>query len=196
MGRPRKYDPDRALDRAMQLFWARGYHETTLSDLVGSTGVQRYSLYASFGSKDALFHAVLDHYLETVVARLLAGLHRKDAGLGEVRRFLDQVGTMADSGAGAKGCLICNSSVECGDKREVAARVARYQSLLVDGLSVALGNSHRRGELRAGLEPDEGAQFLAGIVVAACVLSRSPTGSDLVGSLLGVALRAVTPVLL
>ena len=63
MGRPRSFDIDRALDRALQVFWRKGYEGTSLSDLTKAVGVNRPSLYAAFGDKEALFRKALDRYL-------------------------------------------------------------------------------------------------------------------------------------
>ena len=60
MGRTKQFDHRTALDQAMELFWARGYHATSIQDLVDHLGVNRQSLYDTFGGKDELFKAVLE----------------------------------------------------------------------------------------------------------------------------------------
>src|SRR6202140_4309582 len=62
-GRPRSFDIDGALDRALHVFWRKGYEGASLSDLTKAAGVNRPSLYAAFGDKEALFHKALDRYL-------------------------------------------------------------------------------------------------------------------------------------
>src|SRR6266566_10166481 len=61
-GRPRHFDVDEALDRAMRLFWRKGYQATSVSDLTTAMGIKRASLYAAFGSKEALFRKALERY--------------------------------------------------------------------------------------------------------------------------------------
>ncbi|HMH35803.1 MAG TPA: helix-turn-helix domain-containing protein, partial [Streptosporangiaceae bacterium] len=63
-GRPRGFDVDEALDRALEVFWRQGYEGTALSDLTAAMGISRPSLYATFGNKEALFRKVLDRYAD------------------------------------------------------------------------------------------------------------------------------------
>src|ERR1700674_4986058 len=63
-GRPRAFDVDQALDRALHLFWRKGYEGTSLSDLTRAMGINRPSLYAAFGDKETLFRKALDRYVE------------------------------------------------------------------------------------------------------------------------------------
>src|SRR6266702_582567 len=63
-GRPRGFDVDEALDRALEVFWRQGYEGTALSDLTAAMGINRPSLYATFGNKEALFRKVLDRYAD------------------------------------------------------------------------------------------------------------------------------------
>jgi AcrR family transcriptional regulator len=62
IGRPREFDVDEALERAMRVFWAQGYDGTSLTDLTTATGITRTSLYAAFGNKEALFRKALERY--------------------------------------------------------------------------------------------------------------------------------------
>jgi len=86
MGRPKSYERSEVLDRAMRLFWARGYEGTHLSDLVAATGLNRFSLYNEFGGKEGLYRAALAHYVAGLGA-LLAILDREPLGLGNLRAF-------------------------------------------------------------------------------------------------------------
>src|SRR5467141_5412537 len=68
LGRPRAFDPDTALDRAMHVFWAKGYEGASLSDLTRAMRINRPSLYAAFGNKEELFRKVLDRYVDGPLA--------------------------------------------------------------------------------------------------------------------------------
>ncbi|GHK63477.1 hypothetical protein ECZU11_00270 [Escherichia coli] len=68
-GRPKVFDRDAALDKAMKLFWQHGYEATSLADLVEATGAKAPTLYAEFTNKEGLFRAVLDRYIDRFAAK-------------------------------------------------------------------------------------------------------------------------------
>src|SRR5271170_8088236 len=78
-GRPRSFDADKALDRALQVFWRKGYEGASLSDLTKAMRINRPSLYAAFGDKEALFRKVLDRYAEGPAAFTLEALNEPTA---------------------------------------------------------------------------------------------------------------------
>ena len=79
MARPREFDSDQALEKAMQVFWTKGYEATSLSDLLSAMGISKSSFYATFGSKHELFLATLDRYGETHGAQLIALLKSNES---------------------------------------------------------------------------------------------------------------------
>lgn len=79
-GRPKVFDRDAALDKAMTLFWQHGYEATSLSDLVEATGAKAPTLYAEFTNKEGLFRAVLDRYISRFAAKHEAQLFCEENG--------------------------------------------------------------------------------------------------------------------
>ncbi len=79
MGRPRSFETDKALDRALQVFWRKGYEGASLSDLTKAMGINRPSLYAAFGDKEALFRKALDRYTDGPAAYVREALHQPTA---------------------------------------------------------------------------------------------------------------------
>src|SRR6201996_1574381 len=80
-GRPRSFDVEAAVERAMGVFWSRGYHATALPDLLRATKLSRGSLYAAFGDKHSLFLRALDRYIADAVARIDSELDPRTAPL-------------------------------------------------------------------------------------------------------------------
>ena len=89
MPRPKSFDPDHALDRAMCAFWKKGYASTSISDLTKAMGINKFSLYSTFGDKRAVFLAALDRYSAQVVGTLLDTLENPESGLAEIRGYFD-----------------------------------------------------------------------------------------------------------
>src|SRR5260370_29418269 len=104
-GRPRAFDPDLALDRAMHVFWAKGYEGASLSNLTRAMRINRPSLYAAFGNKEQLFGKVLDRYMDGPVAyfgKALAKPRARDV----VEQILFGAAKMAGDPRLPSGCLI------------------------------------------------------------------------------------------
>ena len=90
MARPKEFDIDQVLDRATELFWTKGYEETSMRELEEGLGVGRQSLYSTFGDKRDLFLASLDRYAAIQRARL-APLLEPDTGLEGIRRYFGEM---------------------------------------------------------------------------------------------------------
>src|ERR1700681_1233942 len=113
-GRPRAFDVDRALDRALHLFWRKGYEGTSLSDLTRAMGINRPSLYAAFGDKEALFRKVLDRYDSGPAAYVREALNQPTARAA-VERLMEGAADLATASSNPRGCLLVQSALACGD---------------------------------------------------------------------------------
>ncbi|PCH80063.1 MAG: hypothetical protein COB90_09585 [Hyphomicrobiales bacterium] len=142
MGRKKKYDEVEALEKAMYLFWRTGYEAVKTRDLADVMGINQYSLYASFQSKEALFTTALERYLEVIVCDwLLKPLIDQADGLEAIRQFF-QVMVEPGDGTIPAGCLICNTMVGTEQPNaNVQAVIDRYQSMITDAFAGALHRS-------------------------------------------------------
>src|SRR5215475_1927396 len=124
MARPRKFDPDHVLERSMHEFWRRGYHETSVDDLVAATGVRPGSLYNAFkGGKRELFLGSLNRYSTLVVPEKLCALERPGASVAEVRAYFDGLICDLTTPEGRAGWLMVNTAVELGNEDSEVSRV-------------------------------------------------------------------------
>jgi AcrR family transcriptional regulator len=105
-GRPRLYDPDEALDRALGAFWARGFSATSLDDLVAATGMNRPSLYAAFGDKRAIYGLALDRFVERMRAAAGETLFGEPDVARALLRFYEGALEVYFSADPAPGCFI------------------------------------------------------------------------------------------
>lgn len=165
MGRPREFDPETVLDKAMNVFWAKGYEATSLDDLCEATGLGRSSLYAAFGDKRTLYLEALGHYESAACERISAALGCAESPLAGVAEFVDRVISDIVSGPGRRGCFIGNCAAELARQDESAAtRVRQSLERVQSTFRAALESAQRRGEIAKGADVDALAQFLtAGI---------------------------------
>jgi AcrR family transcriptional regulator len=185
MGRPRNFREDSALDAAMRVFWAKGYEGASLDDLTQAMGINRSSLYSSFGDKEQLFHQVIAHYGQGPLAFLPESLKQPTARAVIETLLRSAVKFLADP-AHPRGCLSLQGGLTCGSgsesvkqamvewrrgglaeiqKRMQRAReegdlpkqvnpmdLARYISIIMNGLGVQAVNGATRGEMTRAID--------------------------------------------
>jgi AcrR family transcriptional regulator len=113
-GRPLSFDPDKALDRALDVFWRKGYEGASLSDLTKAMRINRPSLYAAFGDKEKLFRKVLDRYAEGPASHSIAAL-QEPTSRAVVERLLYGTADMLTSAGNPRGCLWVQGALACGN---------------------------------------------------------------------------------
>lgn len=113
MGRTKTFDEDRAVSAAMTVFWRLGFEGTSLPDLLHAMKLSRSSMYATFGSKEALFERCVEAYSDELVGALYAELGKATSGRAFIRDVLLSV---ADEPARSRGCLVMNSASELGQR--------------------------------------------------------------------------------
>jgi len=165
MARPREFDADDTLERAMQAFWAKGFKATSLEDLCAATGLSRSSLYTAFGGKRALLHQSLHRYEEQGIARITAALARPVPVREAVADFVSGLIERIVSGSGRTGCFIGNCAAELARQdRATAARVRRSLGRIEAAFRDALARAQSRGEIAKSADIGAIARFLvAGI---------------------------------
>lgn len=162
MARTKEFDPDAALQSALELFWRRGYEATSMADLVDHLGIGRASIYATFGNKHELYLKALDRYGETQDPPLLDALSKPGPALPAVRqmvrRFADESTVETRR---ARGCFITNTAAELGPHDPEAARRVELSWQHVETLThAALVRAQGQGELPPDRDPRALARML------------------------------------
>ncbi|MFE6891765.1 TetR/AcrR family transcriptional regulator [Streptomyces sp. NPDC057694] len=162
MARTKEFDPDVALQAAVELFHARGYEATSMADLVERLGIGRASLYATFGSKHELYLKAMDRYAESTGAVTVAELSGDSPPLAAVRALVRRFAAEAASGEQRLlGCLVTNTAAELGPHDDQAARrVERSWEEIETLLHSALVRARARGELPEDRDPRALARML------------------------------------
>ena len=174
MGRRKSYDRDVLIGKAMEVFRDHGFAGTSAEMLVEELGVNRFSLYAEFGSKQGLFDAVLQRYDDKVVERNFGPLKEPGAGIDEIRALLEFFGSARKSPAWGRGCLLCNTAVEFGPEDPSGAGfIQRYFDRISTSFLSALENARNNGELRNSVVPGREAGFFTASVLGMFVMLRA-----------------------
>jgi TetR/AcrR family transcriptional repressor of nem operon len=161
MPRPREFNADAALNRALDVFWSKGYEATSVDDLCATTGLSRSSLYSTFGSKRDLLLRSVDRYVERRTPDLAAILAQpmpvREAFATLARQFIEQI----VSGPGRRGCFLGNCAAELprGD-RAALARVRRGLAQTEATFQAALMRAVACGELPSDVNIRALARFL------------------------------------
>lgn len=144
MGRPKTYDTRDVAQRAMPVFWRRGYEGTSIRDLEDILAINRYSLFAAFGNKEGMFEAALEVYEAEVVTPTLAPLEREGARSDAVIAMLERFRHPSAEIDGA-GCMLCNAATERQpDSPIVRQRISAYFDRLRAAYQNALGIDEAR----------------------------------------------------
>jgi TetR/AcrR family transcriptional repressor of nem operon len=167
--------PEEALKRALRLFWQRGYYDTSIGTLIAEANVNRATIYRHFGSKQAFFQALLEHYRDTIAARMLAPLRGEGADLSAVRMFFHGLRALAGTDHSRRGCMMVAAGSEVSTRERAIARVVTQFMDEVRGLfAAAVERSRAAGALDEQAEPERLGDYFLGALIGFMTLARSP----------------------
>ncbi len=148
-GPDKQFDPEIALEKAMRLFWAKGYAGTSLSELLATMQIGRKSLYDTFGSKRALYIKALERYSQTVVSEIQRGLNDPDRpALENVRAVLDNM-VARSSKTRSSGCLLGVSMAQFStDDAEMAGLLRKHMQRVERAYTKAFARAQAEGDLK------------------------------------------------
>jgi AcrR family transcriptional regulator len=189
-GRPREFDADQALDRALEVFWRKGYEGTSISELTEAMGINRPSLYAAFGNKEELFRKALDRYAQGPAAYTYDALEEPTARAVAERLLGGAADALTDPG-NPHGCLGVQGALACGDaaasiKDELCARQARWQA----ALQRRFERARREGDLTGSASCADLAQYVATVVQGMAVQAASGATRQQLRKVADLALHA------
>jgi AcrR family transcriptional regulator len=175
LGRPRAYDPQTALERATEAFWDAGFSGTSLDDLSVRTGMNRPSLYAAFGDKQALYLKTLEAYLQDKRATVAAALSSDQPLPVALRRtYGHMIDRFLRGEHGARGCyLVGTAATEAVQNSEVRKVLAQSMRELDEGFRVAFAAAQARGELGKEADPRTLAMFATAVVHTLALRARA-----------------------
>lgn len=173
MARTKEFDRDEVLDSATHLFWRQGYEATSIHDLVDATGINRASMYATFGNKEALFVKALDHYVDQISRQRLALLSADGSARRALERYFNALIRFSLGEGRDLGCFLTNTAVEAAARNpNVEARLSEA----FEGVEPAFRQVIRRGQADGEFSRNPGptaiARFLMTTVHGLRVVAR------------------------
>jgi AcrR family transcriptional regulator len=190
VGRPREFDLEQALDRALKVFWQKGYEGASLPNLTQAMGINRPSLYAAFGNKEKLFRKAIDRYLEGPAAHVRAALQQPTARAVVERILLGSIDLITDR-QNPRGCFLVQGALACGDtagalQREMAKRRAAGQAALRRRFEQAVAE----GDLPSNSSAADLARYISTISQGIAVQAASGATRQELRKVVKIALRA------
>jgi AcrR family transcriptional regulator len=173
-GRPRAFDREAALARATRLFWIKGFEATSIADLTEAMGIGAPSLYAAFGSKEALYAEALRHYRENNEAFIWSGFFSATTAREAVMSLLMDsaaalTGCLADI---PRGCMVSLSSVGSEGHAELGELVRAARAVTLDRLKARLNQAVTEGEVPASTDIHALARFVQTVQNGMSILAR------------------------
>ena len=186
-GRPREFDRDAALDKAMRLFWERGYEGTSVGDLAEALGIGKPSLYAAFGHKEQLFYEALDLYVRTYGPEL-----------GDVATARGAIESLLRSNAETytdpsipSGCLIVlAAAVGPPQNAEVRAHLAMLRNASTGSFASRIRKGIADGDVPEGADADAMAQFYTTVLNGLALQARDGAGGAALDRVIDGAMAA------
>lgn len=173
MSRPRILTDDLILDRALAVFWQRGYAATSLRDLTRVTGLSASALYNRFADKDQLFVEALRRYADQGLRERLVRLAAMPDPLAAIKIFFDELVAASVDDPDRRGCLLVNTALDGGAIAPAARAIVRERLGEVEAFfGSQLARARQAGRLAADIDPATQAEALLGTVLAIRVLAR------------------------
>lgn len=174
MARPVEFEYNDVLNNAMEQFWREGFEASSVQKLLDVTGINRGTLYNSFGDKDTFFKACLDHYNKLIAKDLDASLNNADlAPWAAIEKYFDLAVLSVSNKQRGMGCLLVNSFCESINYNKEIQKIVRASLAAVrKALLKCLKDAEKAGKLKKGVSADLAADILMNTLYGLRVNSR------------------------
>lgn len=160
-GRPSIFDHDEALEKALQVFWARGYEGASMAELTQALDINRPSIYAAFGNKEELFRKALGKYLSGPLSYIAESI-KEPTARGVAEKFLTKSAELLTSQNNPRGCMIVQGALSCGPGSELIHKeLATYRKSYEDALKQRFELAQTQSDLSREINPSVLAKYVA-----------------------------------
>jgi AcrR family transcriptional regulator len=192
-GRPRAFDPDVALARAVDAFWDAGFAATSLDDLTEATGMNRPSLYGAFGDKQALYRKALDVYCERTREAFAAVFSGDEPLRDALRRVYDTgIAIYLSGDHGPRGCFIIGTAVaQAVTDADIRAALADVLREIEGAFRARIARARRSGELSADADPAALAKVASATLYSLTIHARAQLGRPALDAIADAAIDVI-----
>jgi AcrR family transcriptional regulator len=172
-GRPREFNKDAALRKALTLFWKNGYEATSISDLKQALGIESPSLYSAFGSKEELFGECVELYSAMYLSEIMRSLSQAKSAKTGVERLLLQFASHYSGDGHPKGCLVVSAATNCSSESgRVEADLKRRRITGVQLIRQRIESGIQAGEFKGKADAEELARFYSAVLLGMAMRAR------------------------
>src|ERR1700719_5055589 len=191
MGRPRGFTEDAALDAAMRVFWEKGYEGATLADLTEAMGINRSSLYASFGDKEAIFRMAIARYAEGPAAYLKKALQQRTVG-AVVEALLRGALELLTDPSNPRGCLSVQGALACGsDAEPMKQAMIEWRKQGESEIQKRLQRARTEGDLAKDVNPGDLARYISTVLTGLGVQAANGSTREEMARVVDMVLRSM-----
>lgn len=187
-GRPREFDRTEALNKAMKVFWQKGYTATSMNDLYEAMGIKSPSLYAAFGSKEDLYEEVLQHYEQSVAPVIWGHMSTEPSPRQAVWLWLERSAEVLTRTDMPHGCMVTLSAVGSEGNDRLGEIVRRLRTSGIDLLKARLLEAQQQGDLPASVDIDALTRLYISVQQGMSIQARDGAGRE---TLLSIARMAM-----
>jgi len=191
MGRPRGFAENEALDAAMRVFWEKGYEGSTLADLTEAMGINRSSMYATFGDKEALFRLAIARYAEGPAAYMREALEQPTVR-AVVEALLRGALELLTDPSHPRGCLSVQGALACGSHAEpLKQAMIEWRKQGESGIQKRLQRARREGGLAKNVDPGDLARYISTVLTGLGVQAANGSTRAEMMRLVDIVLRSM-----
>jgi AcrR family transcriptional regulator len=191
MGRPREFSEDAAVEAAMRVFWEKGYEGTSLDDLTQAMGINRSSLYSTFGDKESLFRRVIARYGERQMTFVFDALSQSSAQKAIEALWRNTVKFLSDS-THPRGCLSLQGGLTCGSgMQKVKRAMIDWRKSALPPIERRMERARSEGDLPAQVNPKDLARYVLVVMNGLSVQAANGASQAEMNAAVDIALRSI-----
>ena len=183
MARKKEFNEEEVLAKALQAFWCKGYEGTSMQDLVEAMGINRFSIYDTFESKEKLYLLALRQYQEQQYRQMTQFYGQTGSVRKAVEALLDKIITDTITDKDKKGCFIVNATTEMAHRSKEVQQIASQTEQHIEYIfAEVIRKGHENGELAAEKSPEELSAFLYSVIQGLKVMAMTHGNQTILNS--------------